>query len=492
MDAKPRPSVTGKQRATRIFHGYHHRRDELSRKKTALTLIAVVLTLAVWLGWGLMATEQKNAPFSHGPVASVHATWENKCEACHVDFAPIQDGTWAASLLNAWSPLPNKPGKWEHLADQKCEACHPGPVHHFRQIPDEVPSCASCHQEHDGRLASLLRMDDATCTKCHDDLNAHLVVANPQAYGNVTRFDLVHPTFRSLEKKDPGTIRFTHGHHLAAGLKFSPDDKKVSMTVAELSQEDRVRLRVDKQSETDLVQLDCASCHQPDPTGQYMRPVTFEENCRACHALEFEPGTNAKKVVPHGLSPVAVREFLRSAYLREYVEQNPGVMEKKIARHPVMGNVPEPESEKAKVWVDKKASEAEKHLTTVCGHCHQKPEPGSEPVLKPVLPAEIPKKWLQHARFDHAAHRKWDCRKCHEQAYPAKDSGESKDARDGVAIDTHDVVMIVNRDKCIECHSPLSSDGKRGGARFDCVECHRYHGADHVQARAKPKPEAKP
>lgn len=86
MDAKPRPSVTGKQRATRIFHGYHHRRDELSRKKTALTLIAVVLTLAVWLGWGLMATEQKNAPFSHGPVASVHATWENKCEACHVEI----------------------------------------------------------------------------------------------------------------------------------------------------------------------------------------------------------------------------------------------------------------------------------------------------------------------------------------------------------------------------------------------------------------------
>lgn len=468
MDAKPRPSVTGKQRATRIFHGYHHRRDELFRRKTGLTLFAVALTLAVWLGWSLVATEQRNAPFSHGPVAAVHSTWENKCEACHVDFAPIQDGTWAASLLNSWFPQQTR---WEHLADQKCEVCHPGPVHHFRQKPDEVPSCASCHHEHDGRLASLLRMDDRYCTSCHAELDQHMVVANPHAFGGVTGFDRVHPAFRSL-KSDPGTVKFTHGRHLSAGLKISADDK-LKFTLEDLSESDREKYGGEGQPLDTLVQLDCASCHQPDSSGQYMRPVTFEESCRACHALGFEPGEKSK-VVPHRLSPTAVREVLGDAYLREYVNQNPGLLERKLKRHPVMGKVPDsdPESDKAKEWIAGKVSGAERHLTTVCGHCHQPPEPGSEPVLLSVLPAGIPKVWLKHARFDHAAHRKWDCRKCHESAYGSKDS--------------HDV-LIVNREKCIECHSPVSSDGKLGGARFDCIECHRYHGADHVAGVKKPE-----
>ena len=485
MDAKIKPPVTGKQRAVKISFGYHHRRDDLSRWKSKLSLFAIVFTPVIWLCWSLMAREQANGPYSHGPVAIVHATWDNNCEACHLDFAPIRDDTWAATLLNKWNPQPRP---WDHLADEKCEKCHPGPEHHFRQKPDEVPSCASCHREHNGRLASLLRMDDRTCTVCHDGLAAHLKVANPDPYKDVTRFDLVHPDFRSL-KSDPGTIKFTHGRHLMKGLKSDKPGDKVELKLADLSKDDRERYRRPEQLDTDLVQLDCASCHQPDSASQYMTPVTFEGNCRACHALTFEPGAEMK-VVPHGLSPTAIREIVEGTYLGEYVKENPTLLQKKIERLPVPSlTQPASDSVEAKDWVKEKIGRAERHLLTVCGHCHQD-APAGEPHLVPVKPANIPNVWLQHARFDHNSHRNVDptksaieqCNVCHAKAATSMDSQD---------------VLILNREKCLECHGPLSADGKRGGARADCVECHRYHRADDpVRAARLAKghgaPEAKP
>ncbi len=485
MDAKVKPPVTGKQRAVKISFGYHHRRDDLSRWKSKLSLFAIVFTPVVWLCWSLLAREQGNAPYSHGPVAIVHATWENKCEACHIDFAPIRDDTWGASLLNKWNPQPRP---WDKLADEKCEKCHPGPDHHFRQIPGEVPSCASCHREHNGQLASLLRMDDQTCTVCHNGLASHLKVANPDPFKDVTRFDLIHPEFRSL-KSDPGTIKFTHGRHLTQGLKSDKPGDKVSLSLADLSEEDREQYRRPGQKDADLVQLDCASCHQPNSARQYMTPVTFDENCRACHALTFEPGSKTK-LVPHGLSPVAIREIVEGHYLGEYVKEHPSLLQKKIERLPVPSlTQPASDSVEAKEWVKDKVSRAERHLLTVCGHCHQDAAPG-EPHLVPVKKANIPQVWLQHARFDHNSHRNVDptkpaieqCNVCHGKATTSMSSQD---------------VLILNREKCLECHGPLSADGKRGGARSDCVECHRYHGADRSMHAANPlighgAPEAKP
>ncbi len=467
MDAKIKPSVTGKQRVVRIPFGYHHRRDKINRWKTSLSVLAIILTTAAWLCWSLMAKEQGNAPYSHGPLAAVHATWENKCEACHVDFAPIRDDAWNA--LSWLAPSSPKPHAWSHLADKKCEVCHRGPEHHARQKSEEVASCASCHRDHGGRLVSLLRSDDRSCTTCHESLASHSQVANADAFKDVTSFDRAHPEFRSL-KTDPGTIKFTHGRHLAAGLKIKPDDK-LTLTLADLKPEDREQYRREKQVDSDLVQLDCASCHQPDSSGKYMQPITFEQNCRACHALGFEPGSENKSV-PHRLKPEAVRDVLWNSYLADYVKENPGLLKKKISRSPIpsLNEPPSADSVEAKAWIEKRASDAERHLVTVCAHCHQDPPSGGEPRLVPVLPARIPQVWLQHARFDHTAHRAMECRKCHEPAYTSKNSQD---------------VMIVNRDKCLECHSPLSADGKRGGARFDCVECHRYHGADHPIGHGK-------
>jgi predicted CXXCH cytochrome family protein len=478
MDAKIKPPVSGKQRAVKISFGYHHRRDDISRFKSKLSWFAIIFTPVVWLCWSLAAREQMNAPYSHGPVAIVHATWENKCEACHLDFAPIRDDTWAASLLDSWYPQQHR---WDHLADQKCEKCHPGPEHHARQDPQEVPSCASCHRDHNGRLASLLRMEDQACTRCHEALAAHTKVANPDPFKDVTRFDLIHPEFRSL-KSDPGTIKFTHGRHLTLGLKSDKPGDKVSLTLGDLSEVDREKYRRPGQKDDELVQLDCASCHQQDSARQYMTPVTFEENCRACHALTFEPGKDKgddKKLVPHGLTPDQIREIVQGNYLGEYVKKNPTVLEKKIQRLPVPSMTEAAsDSVEAQRWVDDRVGRAERHLMTVCGHCHQDPPPG-EPHLVPVKKANIPEVWLQHARFDHNSHRNVDptksaveqCNVCHVKASTSMSSQD---------------VLILGREKCLECHGPLSADGKRGGARADCVECHRYHGADHAIRADRP------
>src|SRR5207248_5468287 len=98
------------------------------------------------------------------------------------------------------------------------------------------------------------------------------------------------------------------------------------------------------QADNSPVKLECASCHQTDSadfripgdhvagipsgvfakrtSGAYMVPITYENQCRACHPLTFD--TNAPNLaVPHRLQPEAVTSFLWGAYASEYVKKRP-------------------------------------------------------------------------------------------------------------------------------------------------------------------------
>ena len=146
---------TGKQRASRIPLDYFRRSSRLDRGKLLLAIAAG----AIALGGGallIVSKERQEAWISPGPVASVHAMWENDCMACHVPFAPIRDDAVA---------MFTKAGV--HSADDKCRACHSGAEHHATQLAGEVRSCASCHPEHRGRDAKLTRVADQNCTACH-------------------------------------------------------------------------------------------------------------------------------------------------------------------------------------------------------------------------------------------------------------------------------------------------------------------------------------
>jgi hypothetical protein len=136
----------------------------------------------------------------------------------------------------------------------------------------------------------------------------------------------------------------------------------------------------------------------------------------------------------------------------------------------------------------------------VCGKCHDV-EDATIPVAGllegggenrsetwfRVPPTGVPDVWLVKARFSHVPHRGFDCRDCHSAAYPAATVGT---VSTGVTVEAsaadmpgspldNDRVMIAGRESCTACHAPAGFDahGKPvGGVRFDCVECHGYHG----------------
>ena len=82
----------------------------------------------------------------------------------------------------------------------------------------------------------------------------------------------------------------------------------------------------------------------------------------------------------------------------------------------------------------------------------------------------IPPRWLQRGLYDHAAHRKVDCKFCHAAAYTGPPSSKP---------------MIGGIETCVDCHrsSDVSmperlSDLPAGQPRWasdNCILCHRYH-----------------
>ena len=101
----------------------------------------------------------------------------------------------------------------------------------------------------------------------------------------------------------------------------------------------------------------------------------------------------------------------------------------------------------------------------VCGECHYYKEVQGGVPEAIVLP-KVPEVWFKRAVFDHSAHRAVHCRECHANA------SDSKSGND---------VLLPKIEVCRECHSParVSKGQQKGGARFDCVECHRYHNRDN-------------
>src|SRR5207253_1997551 len=150
---------TGKQRASRIPLDYFKHPDLLERWKHRLLGLAVLVTLG-WWGLGYLRSDSGNLRYQRGPVASVHAAWEENCNTCHVSFTPIHSENWATTLVGS-----------AHTSDQNCQTCHAGPVHHDNQ--KEKFSCAHCHRDHQGRDFALVRASDNDCTQCHANLSGH-------------------------------------------------------------------------------------------------------------------------------------------------------------------------------------------------------------------------------------------------------------------------------------------------------------------------------
>ncbi|MFO0967985.1 MAG: hypothetical protein U0793_20700 [Gemmataceae bacterium] len=485
---------------------YFRGRTPVQKWKGRLALAALGLTVVgVALAWAFSREVSLGA--APAPVASPHQAWDATCSACHEPFQAIS--------AHAWAP----PGM-SHASGEKCQACHAGPAHHKNETPSL--NCAACHREHRGPGHSLVRLADADCTQCHRDLAAHSTTKSD--YADVTRFAAgSHPDFRSI-KSDPGKLKFNHALHMTPGMAVRSKTGLggVTFTLKNIPAEYRKRYLAAQPDKGDdaPVQLDCRACHQldaadfpltvaekmevspatlpPRSAGAYFLPITYENQCRACHPLnvpEMKPdGSLAAVAVPHRKQPTELAAWLRDYYTAQAARGMAGFWDTK-AKRPLPGKMSESIlTPKLKELVEKNVADATKVLYEMplkknCALCHEVKQIGGTVTLLvwpgideewtewQITPPNVPQVWLKHARFDHMAHRAVDCRECHDRAYASLPDGALNEKASVVSSD----VLVPAMDNCVKCHAPASG-GPSGGVRFDCVLCHRYHDGDHPLA----------
>src|SRR5687768_11098802 len=240
---------TAKKLAQRIDLSYFKRPHPLRRWRTLLSITAPVIGL-VWLG--SMAVAGSRAPYSSGPLSPAHAFAEMKCETCHV-----RDNNFRA-----------------HVTDTACTTCHDGPPHPTmapaaaaaRAV--QAPACATCHREHQGRVA-LSATRDAMCVDCHSGSTR---AASQRA--EAISFPGDHPAFTTEQNAvDPGTIKFNHQVHAKADLRGPNGPETLACTTCHQPQ------------------MLAGRAHRPMQTG-LMKPIEYEQQCARCHQLRSEEHTS--------------------------------------------------------------------------------------------------------------------------------------------------------------------------------------------------------
>jgi hypothetical protein len=366
-------------------------------------IAAIIIGVPRVLGIGNMRKTLES-----GPLSEAHALFENRCEVCHTQ---------------AFSGVP----------DKACVQCHDGAAHPAKLVDTGHPTgqvrCAECHMEHRGKVR-LAAAGNANCTSCHADITAHSTGAKVR---NVSAFRPDrHPEFSTAAMRDLRPLRLNHAIHMPADSKMVRGIK---------------------------LPMKCGDCHVVDrnsPTGQLL-PVTFEQNCKTCHAreLEFDVDhvvSNQPVPAPHAKDAKVIHEFIWNAFAGA-LKANPA-----LARHPVGNDLtPQPN---AQAWMVRVVKDSETYLFgRKCGYCHQTLGNGEVRKVNVIAgryaedaPQGVP--WLQRGEFAHRSHRAVECESCHAQA---RASTKTED------------VLIPAMKTCTPCH------GDTGASLDDCAKCHQYH-----------------
>ncbi len=506
----------GKWRALRIPIEFHRKLERLEARRKAWAWAAALIAGAALLLCVTLFSNDAATLYSPARVADAHAKWNSQCAQCHSNSGPLRGDSWAAVYEHHHT---GERALWDRAADQQCQVCHPVvtpqtkelvtkkfqhvsldkplPIyaHSHYESAEKVESCASCHREHRGSDAKLNIVDDLACVRCHQDLSSCTVPTKgytSDIANSVTGFDEAHhPDFDSL-KKSHAHLQFNHQRHMAPGLRLP--DERGGLQLGDLADADRQRYRKTDQSDSDWVTLDCDACHKPDlsqaagahgPIGSdplgvefhYRRMPTYEDSCRACHPLDYEPGT--VKTVPHKLPADKLRSFLQLAYREQFQsEQKPTTAKSEppapvsigFGSSPIPGrtDVEAPRDDEAALdrLVAAKVQKAEWHLRKRCDECHDF-KSGEASALPDVEPPSMIAVWFEHSAFNHFKHRHKQCNYCHQNTQwdGPQPSQKSSD------------LLVPAQAKCLECHGPQG--GRKEGtdaASYRCIECHTYHG----------------
>lgn len=376
-----------------------------------------------------------------GAVSDAHAHFGVNCNSCHtIPFVPTRNSA--------------------------CLDCHQNTPHH---VESEIlktglfkgQRCASCHHEHTGK-SSLVRHDESLCVSCHRDLKDKF---KDTQLLDVRNFGAEHPEFR------PTLVHQIDGKPMSVRVALS-DAKALRETPGiEFSHQGHLDAKGIESPTRGTVKLQCVDCHQAEPGGGRMQPVSFEKNCHECHQLNI-PGDVVREV-PHGDLKGAVNAVsdyfqawaLRGGYPNAFAPN--GVQARRVPGQPIS----ESEKQDALSWAARNAemTTAEMLAYTTCGKCHTVTPTGkgsSGADAWHIDPVRIPKAWLPAANFSHKQHDTQACTDCHVNAKKSETSAD---------------VMLPGIDSCRTCHG--SGDAGEGKLASTCVTCHGFHRAKEAQLK---------
>jgi hypothetical protein len=424
-----RRTRTTKKLARRIDLQYFKHSHPLRRWRFWLSVAVPVLAL----GWILTQRAQGGQKaYASGPLSASHTVLTQQCSLCHV--------TRAGAFF-------------KEVSDNACLTCHDGPLHHANQV--FTPSCSSCHIEHKGS-ARLAAASTASCTQCH--ANLHTRDGQPHFAAAISGFDRTHPEFSSTAKHmtDPGQVRLNHYLHMKPDL-VGPNSQRVQMACEDCHRLTGVQDRFPYAS--DLAQItasDEPSVAKLSLISATMARVKFANHCAGCHTLQFD-ARFAGQQVPHD-KPEFIHAFLVKRF-QEYIAANPAAVHqielpgRQVPRRARPIRI----ARNAEEWVQFHVDDAEWLLwTKTCKQCHAINSAGA--ALPEILPSQIRSRWLEHATFDHHAHRMMSCTSCHAKAIESHDTAD---------------VLLPGIETCQQCHRDEA--GSKEVAEGRCFECHQYH-----------------
>ena len=432
----PRTRTT-KKLAQRIDLDYLKRPSPLRRWTLRLSVAAPVLALLLITAYSI---RRDSRVYSAGPLSSAHAVLTKQCAACH------------ASNLGFFE---------ETVADQKCLACHDGPVHHSTQT--FTPACASCHADHRGTIL-LATTSDSNCTRCHSNLVSQ---GSSIAFArNITSFEANHPEFVVLRSgyRDPSTIQLNHYRHLQPNL-LGPNGVSVQMVCSDCHRDaadatgpwpygdakSQMAAAVARESVSNENSFGTASSVA---SRAYMAPATYAQTCAACHTLQFDK--RIPDAVPHD-KPEAVHTFV-VAKLQAYIAAHPA--ELRVPRDPTRDLPEKPVPADYRLltppqWVGERLDEDEELLwRKTCRQCHTMLASAGDALPK-IAPSNITSRYMPHAKFDHSQHALLDCASCHAAALTSQQNSD---------------VLLPGIATCRACHHSGAE-----AAESRCFECHTYH-----------------
>jgi hypothetical protein len=488
---------TGKQRSQRIQIDYYRQRGRLD---VGRNVCAVVGLVAAGLYAVYVVTAGGSTHVMTGSVAQAHAAFESDCQECHLDFTPIDSQAVKIDL-----PFANirSAESIAHL-ESACQKCHAVGNHHREsmnlsgQLSDQ--NCGLCHVEHMGRDHDLVLVSSRKCQSCHGDLSD--VCATTSIRDDVSAFTKVgHGDFASLNRPesslnrpDPGRVKFDHRQHLLPGQVNKGE--RGGSTIGMLDETMRRRYLRAGQDDSSLVQLDCASCHQlagvpvggdrlsaDAELGRYMAPISYEQHCAACHPMNPGMATADTTPLPHAVPWSKIELLLKGALA--------GARASGQSRSPGDDSQSSPQpgegfgsiAAATSLVVAGELAAARERVESQCLQCHDRELITDERIVSAASSDPlIPSRWFKRGLYDHAAHRHIDCKYCHERAYPSNGSAEPPE--------DHETVMIAGIDSCTGCHrdaetatpASISSPdvvsllgGQSTWASDACTLCHRYH-----------------